>query len=59
MSNTAIILFMIGLAAVIILINYIVRVVVSKGADAISNAMAEKKNKKNENESENLADRFK
>ncbi len=59
MSNTAIILFMIGLAAVIILINYIVREVVSKGADAISNAMAEKKNKKNENESENLADRFK
>ncbi len=59
MSNTAVILFMIGFAVVILLINYIVRAVVNKGADAISNAMAEKKNKKNTDESENLADRFK
>ena len=47
-----------GLVAFILIARFVISAVVNKGADAIRNAIVDKKNTKESQEPENLADRF-
>ncbi len=57
--DVLIVLFAIGLVALCILIRYVITRLAHKGADAIQNAIKDKKNKEASGETENLADRYK
>ena len=59
MSETMIwILAIVGLTLFILVARYVISAVVNKGADAIRNAIVDKKNAQESRGSENLADRF-
>ncbi len=53
------ILLVVGLTVAFFIVRYVISLVVHKGADAISNAIVDKKNKTQPQEPENLADRYK
>lgn len=54
-----IILIIAGLTVVVLAIRWVISTAVHRGADAIGNAITEKKNKDNPSKQENLADRYK
>jgi len=58
LDNIGGILLVAAFTGVVFLIRYVVRSAVNKGADVIQNAIAEKKNMKNEQEPTNLADKY-
>ncbi len=57
--DVLIFIFAVGLVALCILIRYVITKLAHKGADAIQNAIKDKKNKEASGETENLADRYK
>ncbi len=57
--DVLIFIFAVGLVALCILIRYVITRLAHKGADAIQNAIKDKKNKEASGETENLADRYK
>lgn len=59
MSEIIIVILAIAvLTAVVLFIRWIVSAAVNKGANAVRNAMVEKKNKEKPQAAENLADRY-
>ncbi len=57
--DALIFVYAVGIVALCILIRFIITKIAHKGADAIQNAIKEKKNKEASKETENLADRYK
>ena len=58
MSNLATILLIAALTLVILVIRFVVRAVVNKSADAIHNAVTEKKNRDRQMQSGYLSDKY-
>ncbi len=58
MENAVILLVVVGLVVGILVISYVIRSAVNKGADAIHNSRQRKNNEMNAGKQENLSERY-